>query len=96
MVDELIEETRRRFGVTSVVISHDMTSALKIADHIFLLQKGRLVGGGSPWELVHGPIELAHQFLESSGIDAEALLRARQSGGKKSHVGEAPDKPPGE
>ncbi len=35
MVDELILETRERFGVTSVVISHDMTSALKIADYIF-------------------------------------------------------------
>jgi phospholipid/cholesterol/gamma-HCH transport system ATP-binding protein len=95
MVDELIEETRTRFGVTSVVISHDMTSALKIADHIFLLQKGRLVGEGSPQELVHGHIELAHQFLESSGIAAEELLRARESGGRNSHIGEAPEKPPG-
>src|SRR5437762_781340 len=34
MVDELIQETRDRFGVTSVVISHDMTSALGIADYI--------------------------------------------------------------
>jgi phospholipid/cholesterol/gamma-HCH transport system ATP-binding protein len=77
MVDDLILETRDRFGVTSVVISHDMTSALQIADHVFLLSKGRIVGDGSPEELVGGKIELANQFLESSGIAAERLVAAR-------------------
>jgi phospholipid/cholesterol/gamma-HCH transport system ATP-binding protein len=79
MVDDLILETRHRFGVTSVVISHDMTSALKIADYIFLLSKGALVGEGTPRELVTGKIELAHQFLDSSGIAAEKLLAAREA-----------------
>lgn len=80
MVDELIIETRERFGVTSVVISHDMTSALKIADYVFLLSKGKLVGQGTPHELVNGKVELANQFLESSGIAAEKLLAEREKG----------------
>src|ERR1041385_5857941 len=54
MVDELIQETRERFGVTSVVISHDMASALKIADYVFLLAKGRVMGEGTPDELASG------------------------------------------
>jgi phospholipid/cholesterol/gamma-HCH transport system ATP-binding protein len=78
MVDDLIIETRERFGVTSVVISHDMTSALKIADYVFLLSKGKLAGQGTPKELVEGDIDLAHQFLESSGIAAERLLKERE------------------
>ena len=77
MADELIMETRDRFGVTSVVISHDMTSALKIADYVYLLSKGRIVGQGTPRELVGGTVELANQFLESSGIDAEKLVATR-------------------
>jgi phospholipid/cholesterol/gamma-HCH transport system ATP-binding protein len=78
MVDELIVETRDRFGVTSVVISHDMTSALKIADYIFLLAKGKLVGEGTPERLVTGKLKLAREFLEASGIAAEQLLAARR------------------
>ena len=52
-VDELIEETREQhFGVTSVVITHDIASyAFAIADQAILLDKGRLVAGGSPLEL---------------------------------------------
>jgi phospholipid/cholesterol/gamma-HCH transport system ATP-binding protein len=80
MVDDLIVETRERFGVTSVVISHDMASALRIADFIFLLAKGRLVGQGTPAELVTGKIQLAREFLEASGIAAEKLLLARENG----------------
>jgi phospholipid/cholesterol/gamma-HCH transport system ATP-binding protein len=79
MVDELIMETLDRFGVTSVVISHDMTSALKIADYVFLLSKGKLAGQGTPKDLVEGDIELARKFLDSSGIAAERLLEERQT-----------------
>jgi phospholipid/cholesterol/gamma-HCH transport system ATP-binding protein len=77
MVDELILETRDRFGVTSVVISHDMASALHIADYVFLLSQGTLVGEGTPEELVGGKVELANQFLKSSGIAADEILRTR-------------------
>ena len=80
LVDELIEETRERFGVTSVVISHDMTSALKIADYVFLIAKGKLVGEGPPRKLVDGSIRLARDFLDASGIAAERLLSERKDG----------------
>jgi phospholipid/cholesterol/gamma-HCH transport system ATP-binding protein len=74
LVDDLIVETRDRFGVTSVVISHDMAGALKIADYIYLLAQGSLVGHGTPRELVGEKSGLAQQFFEASGIAAERLL----------------------
>jgi phospholipid/cholesterol/gamma-HCH transport system ATP-binding protein len=77
MVDDLILETRERFGVTSVVISHDMTGALLIADEIHVLAKGRLVASGTPQELVDSSQELIHKFLDSSGIEAKKLLETR-------------------
>jgi phospholipid/cholesterol/gamma-HCH transport system ATP-binding protein len=76
-VDELILETRDRFGVTSVVISHDMAGALQIADRIFVLSKGKVAASGKPRELVEGTNELVHQFITSSGIATEQLLAAR-------------------
>jgi phospholipid/cholesterol/gamma-HCH transport system ATP-binding protein len=69
MVDKLIADTRDRFGVTSIVISHDMTGALDIADHIYLLAKGRIVARGTPRELVEDQQpDLVRQFFSASGI----------------------------
>jgi phospholipid/cholesterol/gamma-HCH transport system ATP-binding protein len=78
-VDDLILETRERFGVTSIVISHDMAGALRIADQIVLLAKGTVVARGAPRELVDGDSELLQDFLESSGIAADRLLAERHS-----------------
>jgi phospholipid/cholesterol/gamma-HCH transport system ATP-binding protein len=77
LVDDLILETRDRFGVTSVVISHDMTGALLMADEIHLLAKGRLVASGTPAELVDEGQDLVRKFLDSSGIAADELLATR-------------------
>jgi phospholipid/cholesterol/gamma-HCH transport system ATP-binding protein len=74
MVDELISSTRHRFGVTSIVISHDMAGALQIADHIYVLSEGQLVAHGPPHELVRGHSELVQRYIEASGIAAENLV----------------------
>ena len=74
MVDDLILETRDRFDVTSIVISHDMAGALRIADYIYLLSRGVIAAQGTPSELVSGGNELAQQFFESSGIAADRLV----------------------
>ena len=74
MVDDLIVETRERFGVTSIVISHDMAGALRIADYIYLLAKGTIAASGTPRELVEGDSALAQEFFESSGIAADRLI----------------------
>jgi len=89
LVDELIEQTRDRFGVTSVVISHDMTSALKIADYLFLLAKGKIVGEGTrlrqerPRQPLHrierhrrGKAHRSSRRRKTSLIQAVAALRS--------------------
>ncbi len=75
-VDDLILETRDRFGVTSVVISHDMAGALQIADRIFVLSKGQVAASGPPRELVAGDNAIVAEYIRSSGIQTDALLRA--------------------
>jgi phospholipid/cholesterol/gamma-HCH transport system ATP-binding protein len=78
MVDDLILETRERFQVTSVVISHDMAGALQIADRIYVLSKGRIAASGSPDELSRGDNEIVREFIASSGIATERLLQERK------------------
>ena len=76
MVDDLIEETRERFGVTSVVISHDMTSTFRIAHRAVLLVDGRVVASGTPDELADPRLnEVSHRFIEASGIAWDRLSR---------------------
>ena len=42
-IDELIVSTQQRLGVTSVVVTHDMASACRIADRIAMIYEGELI-----------------------------------------------------
>lgn len=42
-IDKLIISTQKRLGVTSVVVTHDMDSAIHIADRIAMIYEGRLI-----------------------------------------------------
>ena len=66
-VDELILFTRDRFDVTSVVISHDMAQAFRLADRLYVLDKGQLVAEGPAAELRAEKGSLAAQFFAASG-----------------------------
>jgi phospholipid/cholesterol/gamma-HCH transport system ATP-binding protein len=75
MVDDLIEETRDRFNVTSVVISHDMASTFRIAHQAFLVVQGEVIAHGKPDELARGPSEMARNFIAASGVATEKVSR---------------------
>lgn len=66
LVDDLILQTRERYGVTSIVISHDMAQAAKLADRVYLLDKGQLVAEGTFEELKGQTGTLAARFIEAS------------------------------
>jgi phospholipid/cholesterol/gamma-HCH transport system ATP-binding protein len=76
-VDALIEETRQHFGVTSVVITHDIASCFIIAHQAVLLVQGKVVARGTPEELAHGDNEVARDFIEKSGVDVDAIIKAK-------------------
>ncbi|MDC0681316.1 ABC transporter ATP-binding protein [Sorangium atrum] len=78
LVDDLIEETRARFKVTSVVISHDMASTFRIAHQAFLVIQGRVVASGTPDELAHGDNEQARQFIAASGVATDEVSRVNR------------------
>lgn len=47
VINELILKLQRELQVTSVVVTHDMTSAFKVADRIVLLSKGSVIADGT-------------------------------------------------
>lgn len=66
-VNELINELSKSLKTTSIIVSHDMNCAFKIAERIVVLDKGQIVAQGSPQELKKSKEELVQNFL------AEAL-----------------------
>jgi phospholipid/cholesterol/gamma-HCH transport system ATP-binding protein len=79
-VDDLIDDTRRQFGVTSIVITHDIASCFRIADQAVLLSKGEVVARGAPHDLAHGESDPARDFVKKSGVDVDKILRDRGQG----------------
>jgi phospholipid/cholesterol/gamma-HCH transport system ATP-binding protein len=75
MVDDLIEEMRERFNVTSIVISHDIASCFRIAHQAVLLIEGRVEAVGPPDSLVDGDSQVAREFIRNSGVDIKSLSR---------------------
>ncbi|HEY6559884.1 MAG TPA: ABC transporter ATP-binding protein [Polyangiaceae bacterium] len=75
MVDELIEQMRDRFFVTSIVISHDMVTAFQIADRLALLSRGTIVTSGPPAEVLRSHSAEVERFAASSGIDLDEIAR---------------------
>jgi phospholipid/cholesterol/gamma-HCH transport system ATP-binding protein len=64
-VDEMILDAKRELGVTSVVISHDVASAFKVADNIAFLSHGVIVEEGHPEELRHSQQPAVKLFLQT-------------------------------
>ena len=65
-INELIIGLRTRLRVTGVAITHDMTSAYKIADRIAMLYKGRIVAVGTPAEIRESADPVVRQFVSGS------------------------------
>jgi osmoprotectant transport system ATP-binding protein len=68
-----LQALRKRLGVTAVLVTHDMTEALLLADRIAVMNAGRLVALGTPRELLaagegyvrdlfRGPLEQTRQL----------------------------------
>ncbi len=62
-VNELILNLSKNLGTTSIVVSHDMESALSVADHIVVLDGGGLLTQGTPEEMRTSPVPLVREFL---------------------------------
>jgi len=73
MVDDLIEQMREQFHVTSLVISHDIASCIRIAHQAILLIHGEIVARGTPDDLANGDSEAARDFFAKSGVALDAV-----------------------
>ena len=81
IINELIVKLQRELQVTSIVVTHDMKSAYKIADHIIMLHEGRIIAAGNSHYIRQHPHSVVQQFVQ--GRASEADIAALRVGGTK-------------
>jgi len=78
-IDQLILDLNRKLGVTSVVVTHEMDSAFRIADRMVLLDRGKFIVSGTPEEMRESSDPLVKQFVH--GLTEGPLTDRRRAGG---------------
>lgn len=67
-IDLLIDRLRRTLRITSVVVTHDLYSALRIGTRIAMLHEGKIICCATPEEFIASPLPLVQDFLIAQGI----------------------------
>ncbi len=62
---DLVKEIQLNTKTTAVVVSHDLSNALKYADRILVFDSGKIIALGTPKEIVHHNNRIIQQFLEN-------------------------------
>ena len=76
VINELVLKLKRELGVTTVAVTHDMTSAYKIADRIIMLHNGKIVADGDAKQIRNHPHPVVQQFIHGQvSEDDMAILR---------------------
>lgn len=77
VINELILKLKRDLSVTSVVVTHDMTSVYKIADRIIMLHQGKIIADGDVEHIRNHPHQVVQQFIKGQvGTEDLSALRA--------------------
>lgn len=80
---ELREEVRdllRSIGATAVLVTHDQSEALSLADHVALMRDGKVVQGGSPWEVYSRPVDAEAAAFLGEAVEIPCRVRSGARG----------------
>ncbi len=72
VIDALILDMQKKLGVTSLVVTHDLGSAFKVADRLALLHEGRIVFTGTPEETRASTDPRVREFLGKESLQRTA------------------------
>jgi phospholipid/cholesterol/gamma-HCH transport system ATP-binding protein len=64
IIDGLVQRLDHELGVTSVMVTHDVRGAFRVADRLALLSEGRIVMQGTPQEFLDSKNPKVREFLE--------------------------------
>jgi phospholipid/cholesterol/gamma-HCH transport system ATP-binding protein len=64
VIDELVKRLASELGVTSIMVTHDVRGAFRVADRLALLTGGKIVQQGTPQEFLASTDPKVKEFLE--------------------------------
>ena len=75
-INELIRSLHDKFKVTSIVVTHDMKSAYRIADNMAMIYQGKIIAEGTPEEIQKTKHPVVYQFINglAQGPITETIL----------------------
>lgn len=65
-IDQLMVELKRKRGITSIIVSHDVSSVFRTADRIAFLHRGELIFNGTPESFAASENESIRELVEKS------------------------------
>jgi phospholipid/cholesterol/gamma-HCH transport system ATP-binding protein len=89
-IDILISDLNRKLGVTSVVVTHEMDSAFRIADRMVLMDRGKFIVSGTPKEMEESTDPLVRQFVHGL-IEGPLTDRRKGDGYERDLLNEEPE-----
>jgi phospholipid/cholesterol/gamma-HCH transport system ATP-binding protein len=79
VINELILKLQRELRLTSIVVTHDLASAFKVADFTVMMHEGHIIFRGTPEEMRASEDPVVQRFLRGEASDEElAGIRAMQ------------------
>lgn len=61
---KLIKSLNTILGMTSIIVSHDVAETCAIADYVYIISQGTVIGEGKPQELMHSEDPVVQQFMQ--------------------------------
>ena len=86
VVDQLTLKLTRGTHMTAVVVSHDMTSAFRIATRMIMLGRGGIVAQGTPDEIRNSPNPEVQQFIHGEADGPIPLNLSQEEHEDHQHV----------
>lgn len=63
VVVQLIKTLNTAFGMTSIIVSHDIQETIGIADYVYIISDGKVIGAGNPEALRDSSSDRVTQFM---------------------------------
>ncbi|HXA09106.1 MAG TPA: ABC transporter ATP-binding protein [Chthoniobacterales bacterium] len=86
VVDRLTLELTRGSGMTAVVVTHDMTSAFRIATRMIMLNHGKIIAQGTPNEIRANPNPDVQQFINGEADGPVPMSLSQSEHQNSAHV----------
>jgi len=83
-VNDLIMELHDKLQITSLVVTHDMASAYRVADRVGMLSGGRIIEIGTPEQIRDSTNPVVRQFVEGRQTLSESI---QEDEGQKTEYG---------